>query len=47
MKTKEKYICLFLVVASVFLLSLTFFNNKINFSSLLKASVVENNTENN
>lgn len=47
MNTKEKYICLFLVVASVFLLSLTFFNNKINFSNLLKASVVDNNTNNN
>ena len=47
MKNKEKYICAFLGVASIFLLGLTFFNNKIDFNSLLKASVSESISQNN
>ncbi len=47
MNNKEKYLCLFLGFASVFLLGLTFFNNKINFNSMLKASISEVGIQNN
>lgn len=47
MSSKEKYLCLFLGVASIFLLGLTFFNDKIDFNNLLKASVAESSLENN
>ena len=47
MNNKEKYICAFLGVASIFLLGLTFFNNRIDLNSLLKASVSESIKQNN